>query len=230
MRLLTLLSSILFNQRSCRCNIRPKTLLFFGVMHLLTLLSHILFNQQSCRCNLRPTTLLFFGVMHLLTLFSSILFNQWLRKWSYRCNLRSTPLFSWRVTSLRKRLRQCNFWSILLFWFWFYTFYVISLAFLVLHLLNKRRVLLFLSSLPPSLHEVPFDWDGLVGYPMPPPMSFPGRDIILYITKTITSVSTLSSSTWRALGLPELVSVLRKILTFHIRSVREPWPPLGLAT
>jgi hypothetical protein len=41
-----------------------------------------------------------------------------------------------------------------------------------------ERVLLFLSSLPPSLKEIPFDWGGLVGYPMPPPMSFPGRDII----------------------------------------------------
>jgi hypothetical protein len=43
---------------------------------------------------------------------------------------------------------------------------------------EQERVLLFLSSLPPSLDEVPFDWDGLVGYPMPLPMSFPGRDII----------------------------------------------------
>jgi hypothetical protein len=65
--------------------------------------------------------------------------QQWLRKWSYRCNIRSTPLFSWRVTSLRKWSRQCNFWSIPLFWFWFYTFYAMSLAFLLLHLLNKRE-------------------------------------------------------------------------------------------
>jgi hypothetical protein len=43
---------------------------------------------------------------------------------------------------------------------------------------EQERVLLFPSSLPPSLDEVPFDWDGLVGYPMPLPMSFPGRDII----------------------------------------------------
>jgi hypothetical protein len=43
---------------------------------------------------------------------------------------------------------------------------------------KQERVSLFLSSLPPSLDEVPFDWDGLVGYPMPPPMSFLGRDII----------------------------------------------------
>ena len=43
---------------------------------------------------------------------------------------------------------------------------------------EQERVLLFPSSVPPSLDEVTFDWDGLVGYPKPPPMSFPGRDII----------------------------------------------------
>jgi hypothetical protein len=110
----------------------------FGEMCLLTLLSSILFNQRSCRCNLRLTTLLFFGVMHLLTLWSHILFNLWLRKWSCRCNLRLTPLFSWRVTILRKRSRNCKFWSITLFWFGFYTFYAMSLTFLVLQLLKKR--------------------------------------------------------------------------------------------
>jgi hypothetical protein len=94
---------------------------------------------------------------------------------------------------------------------------------------EQERVLLFPSSLPLSLDEVPFDWDGLVRYPMPPPMSFPGRDIIRYTMETIPSVSTLSSSTWRALGLPKLVSVHRKILTFHRRSAREPWPPPWLA-
>jgi hypothetical protein len=43
---------------------------------------------------------------------------------------------------------------------------------------EQERVLLFSISLPPSPDEVPFDWDGLVGHPMPPPMSFPSRDII----------------------------------------------------
>jgi hypothetical protein len=90
---------------------------------------------------------------------------------------------------------------------------------------EQERGLLFPSSLPSSLYEIPFDWDGLMGYPMPPPMSFPRRDIIRHNTETITFVSTFSSSTWRALGLLELVSVLRKILAFHRRSAREPWPP-----
>ena len=95
---------------------------------------------------------------------------------------------------------------------------------------EQEKVLLFPSSLPPSLDEVPFDWDGLVGYPMPSHMSFLGRDIILYITETITSVSTLSSSTWRALGLPKCVSVLHNILTFHKRSAWDPLPPPWLTT
>jgi hypothetical protein len=94
---------------------------------------------------------------------------------------------------------------------------------------EQERFLLFSSSLPPSLDEVPFDWDGLVGYPMPLPMYFPGRDIIRYNTEMITSISTFPSSTWRALGLPKLGSVLRKIPTFHRRSAREPWPPPWLA-
>jgi hypothetical protein len=43
---------------------------------------------------------------------------------------------------------------------------------------EQERVLLSPSTLPPSLGEVPFDWDGLVGYPIPPPMPFQVRDII----------------------------------------------------
>jgi hypothetical protein len=43
---------------------------------------------------------------------------------------------------------------------------------------EQERVLLFLCTPPPSPGEVPFDWDGLVGYPMPLPMSFQVRDII----------------------------------------------------
>jgi hypothetical protein len=69
-----------------------------------------------------------------------------------------------------------------------------------------------------------------MGYPKPYPMYFLGRDIIRYIKETITSSSTLSSLTWRALGLLDLVSVLPKIPTFHRRSAREPWPPPWLAS
>jgi hypothetical protein len=40
---------------------------------------------------------------------------------------------------------------------------------------EKERFLLFPSYIPPSLDEVPFDWDGLMGYPMALPMSLIGR-------------------------------------------------------
>jgi hypothetical protein len=69
---------------------------------------------------------------------------------------------------------------------------------------EQERVLLSLSSSPPSIKEITFDWDGLVGYPMPPPMSFPVRDIIQYIIETISSISALSSLTLRDLGFPSL--------------------------
>jgi hypothetical protein len=95
---------------------------------------------------------------------------------------------------------------------------------------EQERFLLFPSSLPPSLDEVPFYWDGLVGYLMPPPMSFPGRDIIQYNKETINFISTVFSLTWRALGIPELVSVLHKIPTFHRTSAQEPWPPPWIST
>jgi hypothetical protein len=95
---------------------------------------------------------------------------------------------------------------------------------------KQERFLLFLISLSPSLDEIPFDWDGLVGYPMPLPMSFLGRDIIRYNMETITFVRTFPSSIWRYLGFPKLLLVLRKIPTFHIRFTQEPWPPPWLAT
>jgi hypothetical protein len=60
---------------------------------------------------------------------------------------------------------------------------------------EKERVLLSPSTLPSSLGEVPFDWDGLVGYPIPPPMSFQARDGIWHIMEKVNSASTLPSST-----------------------------------
>jgi hypothetical protein len=90
---------------------------------------------------------------------------------------------------------------------------------------KQERVLLYPSTLPPSPGEVPFDWDGIVGYPTPLPIFFQVIDIIQYITETITSSSTLSSSTWRDFGFPKIMSAIRKILTFHISPTWEPWPP-----
>jgi hypothetical protein len=43
---------------------------------------------------------------------------------------------------------------------------------------ERERDLLSLSPLPPGFEEITFDWNGLVGYPMPLPMYFPIRDII----------------------------------------------------
>jgi hypothetical protein len=89
---------------------------------------------------------------------------------------------------------------------------------------EQERVLLSLSTLPSILGEVPFDWDGLVGYPMPLPMSFQIGDIIRYIMEMVTSASTLSSSTWRSLGFPKIMSDICKMLTFQKIPSREPWP------
>jgi hypothetical protein len=63
---------------------------------------------------------------------------------------------------------------------------LVFVLYLLCHVLNisstspseQEIFLLFLSSLPPSLDEVPFHWDILVGYPMPSPMSFLGIYII----------------------------------------------------
>jgi hypothetical protein len=90
---------------------------------------------------------------------------------------------------------------------------------------ERERFILPPNALPPSPDEVPFDWDDLMGHPIPPPMSFPLRDIIRTITETVSSVSTFSSSTWRALGFPKLLSAIREILTFRRRPRWEPWPP-----
>jgi len=43
---------------------------------------------------------------------------------------------------------------------------------------EQERFLLSLISLPPSIKEIHFDWDGLVRYPMPLLMSFQIRAII----------------------------------------------------
>jgi hypothetical protein len=43
---------------------------------------------------------------------------------------------------------------------------------------EQERFLLSLSTLPPSLREVPFDWDGLVGYKIPSSMPFQIRGIL----------------------------------------------------
>jgi hypothetical protein len=92
-------------------------------------------------------------------------------------------------------------------------------------LLEQETILLSLITLPSNIGEVPFDWDGLVGYPIPPPMPFQVRDVIQYIMDKVTSTSTLCSLAWRALGFPNLVSIIHNMLTFHRNLAQEPWPP-----
>jgi hypothetical protein len=43
---------------------------------------------------------------------------------------------------------------------------------------EQERVFLSPSPLPPSFEEITFDWDSPMGYPIPPPMYFPLRDIV----------------------------------------------------
>jgi hypothetical protein len=43
---------------------------------------------------------------------------------------------------------------------------------------EQGRVLLSPSTLPPSLREILFDWDGLVGYQIPYPMPFQMRGVL----------------------------------------------------
>jgi hypothetical protein len=141
--------------------------------------------------------------INILSLLSHILFNPELKKWSYQCNLWSIQLSFWRVMHQSTML----------------------LAFLILHLLNKRE---FYSPRVLSLQfleKVPLIGMVLCGYPMPPPMSFQVRDIIRYIMETITSSRTLSFLTWRALRFPKIMSVICRILTFHKSPAWEPWPP-----
>jgi hypothetical protein len=90
---------------------------------------------------------------------------------------------------------------------------------------EQERFILPLNALPPSPDKVPFNWDDLMGYPIPPPMSFPLRDIIRTIKETVSSVSTFSSLTWKALGFPKLLTAIHKVSTFGRRPGQEPWPP-----
>jgi len=90
---------------------------------------------------------------------------------------------------------------------------------------EQERFILPPNTLSLSSDEVHFNWDDLTGHPIPPPMSIPLRDIIQTIAETMYFVITLSSSTWRDLGFPKILSAIRRILTFDRRSGQEPWPP-----
>jgi hypothetical protein len=90
---------------------------------------------------------------------------------------------------------------------------------------TQERVLLSLSTLPPSLREVPFDWYGIMGYLIPYSTPFQIRGILQNIVDKVTSTSILSSLTWKYLGFHKLVSATYELLTFHINPSQDPWTP-----
>jgi hypothetical protein len=87
------------------------------------------------------------------------------------------------------------------------------------------RIPLSSSMIPPSPRVVSFDWNDIIEPRIPSSTPFQIRDILRYIVDKVTSASILSSSTWKYLGFPKLVSALCKLLTFHINPAWELWPP-----
>jgi hypothetical protein len=81
------------------------------------------------------------------------------------------------------------------------------------------------SMLPPSPRVVSFDGNDIIEPRLPSYTPFQIRGILRYIVDKVTFASILSSSTWKDLGFPKLVSDLHKLLTFHRSLAWEPWPP-----
>jgi hypothetical protein len=72
---------------------------------------------------------------------------------------------------------------------------------------------------------VSFDWNDLVEPQIPFSTPFQIRGILRYIVDKVTSASILSSSTWKALGFPKMVSTIYEWMNFNISATQEPWPP-----
>jgi hypothetical protein len=87
---------------------------------------------------------------------------------------------------------------------------------------EQETVPLSSSTLPPSPREVAFDWDCLVGYQIPSSTPFQIRRVLRYIIEKVTSAIILSSSTWKDLGFPKILSVVHKLLTFRISTTWDP--------
>jgi hypothetical protein len=79
--------------------------------------------------------------------------------------------------------------------------------------------------LPPIPRVVSFDWNDIVEPQLPSSTPFQIRSILRYIVDKVTSASILSSSTWKALGLPKLMSTICELLSFDRSPAWEPWPP-----
>jgi hypothetical protein len=67
---------------------------------------------------------------------------------------------------------------------------------------------------PPSTRVVSFDWNDLVEPIIPSSTPFQIRGFLQYIVDKVTSASILSSSTWKDLGFPKLLSAICELLTF----------------
>jgi hypothetical protein len=74
---------------------------------------------------------------------------------------------------------------------------------------------------PPSSEAILFDWHGITGPRLPSYVPFQiivqvcGRDVPQTIVDEGASVSILSSTAWKDLGCPQLVSVTQNLLAFN---------------
>jgi hypothetical protein len=81
------------------------------------------------------------------------------------------------------------------------------------------------STLPPSPRMVSFDWNDLVEPHLPSSTPFQIMGIYRYIVDEGSYANILSSSAWKVLGSPKLVSATSESLDFDRRPAWEPWPP-----
>jgi hypothetical protein len=91
---------------------------------------------------------------------------------------------------------------------------------------------------PPSNEAIFFDWDVLTGPRLPSYISFQitvqvcGQDVTKMLIDEGSSVSILSSISWKALGCPPLVLVTQNLLAFNRRTSQPlgtfPWFPVTL--
>jgi hypothetical protein len=78
---------------------------------------------------------------------------------------------------------------------------------------------------PPSNEAILFDWNGITGPHLPSYVPFQiivqvcGRDVPQTIVDDGASISILSSTSWKDLGCPQLVSVTQNLLSFNKRTI-----------
>jgi hypothetical protein len=87
---------------------------------------------------------------------------------------------------------------------------------------EQGSIPLSLSTLPPSPRMVSFDWNDLVEPHLPSSAPFQIMGIHRCIVDEGSSASILSSSAWKVLGSPKLVSATSELLDFDRRPAWEP--------